>query len=121
MVGIIQHHPTRPLAPHSTEAALTGLPSKPRHRPVMFKLVCCCSVSSSTYVEQAIPAAWSELSISVCGDHWLNLWAVISGRPPGVQPHPAPESNQSVAGQVRLPRTHSTTAHLGIHAAVLVK
>jgi len=40
-------------------------------------------------------------------------------RPTGLQPHPAPESNQSNSGQVRLPSHQPHTPHLSIPQAIL--
>ena len=49
---------------------------------------------------------------SVWGDGWYNLCTLISQCTTGVQPYPAPESNQSDLAPVRLPKpaiihTHS--------------
>ncbi|CAL8296460.1 unnamed protein product [Lota lota] len=54
-----------------------------------------------------------ELSPSVCGDGWFNLCTLIAQCATGVQPHPAPESNQSDSGQVRLlkPAINHTHSH----------
>ncbi|CAL8272225.1 unnamed protein product [Lota lota] len=55
-----------------------------------------------------------ELSPSVCGGGWFNLCTLIAQCATGVQPHPAPESNQSDSGQVRLlkPAPIHTHSHI---------
>jgi len=62
--------------------------------------------------EQVAPAETSAVCVCVCvcGDGWLILCVLITQRTTGVQPHPAPDSNQPDWGQVRLlkPATHHT-------------
>ena len=40
-----------------------------------------------------------EHFLSVCGDGWFNLCTLITQCATGVQPHPAPESNQTGPGE----------------------
>ena len=43
---------------------------------------------------------------SVSGKGWFNLCSLIAQCATGVQPHPAPESNQSESGQIILTRSY---------------
>ena len=53
-------------------------------------------------LEQMLNTVMTEAhSLSVCGESWFIVGALIV-HDTGVQPHPAPESNQSDLGQVRL-------------------
>ena len=42
-----------------------------------------------------------DLSLSVCGDGWFTLGTLITQQATAMQPHKAPEYNQSETGQVR--------------------
>ena len=56
-----------------------------------------------------------ELSLSVCGDGWFNLCSLITQRETGVQPPPAPESNQTRPLRLLKPaiaHTHSHWVHV---------
>ena len=48
------------------------------------------------------PLPWAVSLIVGGGDGWLKRCTLIAQRATGVQPHPAPESNQSDSGQVKL-------------------
>ncbi|CAL8326343.1 unnamed protein product [Lota lota] len=52
-----------------------------------------------------------DLSLSVCGGGWFNLCTLIAQCATGVQPHPAPDSNQSDSGQVRLLKPATIHTH----------
>ena len=52
-------------------------------------------------IDTGVVAIWENPS-SVRGDSWLNLFTLIAQCATGVQAHPAPESNQTNSGQVRL-------------------
>ena len=52
---------------------------------------------------------------SVCGDGWFNLCTLIVQCTKGVQPHPAPECNQSDSGQVKLLKQTINHTHSQIY------
>ena len=45
----------------------------------------------------------------MCGDGWFNLCTLITQCATGVQPHPAPESNQTRPGEAASTRHHPHT------------
>ena len=61
---------------------------------------------------------------SVCGDDSANLYTLTAQCAAGVQPHPAPESNQSDSCQVRLLNPaiiHTHMPHVGVPLAIHLK
>ena len=58
------------------------------------------------------------MCVCVCGDGGFDPCTLVSQCATGVQPHPAPESNQFDAGQVRLLKPISVTVVLCIPIAI---
>ena len=77
---------------------LQGLAGWAQRRPDNDGALGCCAGWQRCGWTWATPG-WIR---SVCGDSWFILGAMIAHDCSSVQPHPAPETNQSDSGQVRL-------------------
>jgi hypothetical protein len=63
--------------------------------------------------ELVLHVAVQEISLSVYGDGWFNLCRLITQCTTGVQPNPAPGSNQTPPGEAAETSRHPHSLHSG--------